>query len=308
MARLALLRDELQRPVRSAITLRGYANDWVLFNRWCAESGCSAMPASSDTVTLYLTWLMLDNGRKAGTGARHVSAIKHYHRLAGQRAPISDDVKDVLAAVKRQRRELPQGKAALTPEDLARVSEALPWVTNAGARDRAMLILGFATALRRSDLARLELADISFADQGLIVVVRQGKTDQIGRGRILSIWAGENHATDPVRVLQKWIECRGLWPGPLFTRVELYDRVKEKGLSGEAVHEAIKRAIDRAGMDSRPYGAHSLRAGAITAVAINGGSDQELLRLSGHKNAAIMRGYVRVARVFSGRNPLAGIL
>jgi integrase len=308
MARLALLRDSLQLPVRSEITVKGYAADWQLFNRWCEKAGRVPMPASADTVELYITWMLVDNGRRVSTAARHVSAIAHYHRLAGERRPITPEVKAVLGAVKRQRREKPQGKLAITPEDLRKVSAACG-ETNAGTRNRAILILGFATSLRRSDLARLELADISYADEGIIIFVRYGKTDQLGRGRILSVWAGKNPLTDPVGVLGKWIERRGTWPGALFPQVWAKgDRVTRQPISGEAIHDAIQSAIKRAGIDPAPYGAHSLRAGAITAAAIAGGTDQEIMRLSGHANASVMRGYIRMAKVFSGRNPLAGVL
>jgi integrase len=295
-------------PVRSAVTLKGYAHDWNLFSAWCGQTGRVVLPASSDTLALYVTWMLIENGRRVTTASRHVSAVAHYHRLARKPSPVTPEVKAILHAVKRERRERPQGKAALTVEDLRRVSAACDESTNAGARDRAILVLGFATSLRRSDLARLELADISRAEQGLIVVARFGKTDQMGRGRILSVWTGENPLTDPVAVLDRWIERRGLWPGPLFSHIEKFGRVKHKPLTGEAVLDIIKRAIERAGMDPGPYGAHSLRAGAITAAAIAGGSDSEIMRLSGHTNASVMRGYIRVAQAFAGKNPLAGVL
>jgi integrase len=308
MARLALLRDDLQQPTRAPLTIKGYGHDWSLFCAWCDEAGCVALPATSDTVTLYVTWMLVEQCRRVTTAARHVSAIAHYHRVARRPDPISLEVKAVLNSVKRRRKERPQGKAALTPEDLLRVATACDERTNAGARDRALLVIGFATSLRRSDLARLEVADVSFAEQGVIIFVREGKTDQFGRGRILGVWAGERPTTDPVTTMQAWLTRRGMWPGPLFPSVERFDRVQRKQITGESVNDIIKRAIARAGIDPAPYGAHSLRAGAITAAAIAGGSDQEIMGMSGHANPAVMRRYIRVARVFAGRNPLAGVL
>jgi integrase len=265
------------------------------------------MPASSDTVSLYVTWLLTVKKRKVSTATRHLSAIAWYHRLARRVSPVTPDVKEVLYSVQRARKEKPTRKAALTPEDLVRILDALD-DSNAGTRDRAILLLGFASSLRRSELARLELADISFAPEGLILVVGHSKTDQHGRGRILSVWKGEKAWTDPVRAVEKWLDRRGLWDGPLFCHVERFDRMNRKSLTGEAIHDAVVRAIVRAGMDPTHYGAHSLRAGAITAAAIAGASDQEIMGLSGHANAAVMRGYIRKTRVFAGRNPLAGVL
>lgn len=308
MITLGLARDDLKRPMRSVITIKGYRADWRMFARWCEEAGRAAMPATSDTLALYVTWMLMVRKRKVTTAERHTSAVAHFHREAGLPCPLSADVKTVLQSVRRRRRERPQGKAALTPEDLLRLVMACDERTNAGARDRALLILGFATSLRRSDLVRLEIADVSFADQGLIVAVRHGKTDQFGRGRVLSVWAGEQPVTDPVRTIQAWLDRRGMWAGPLFPQVHRFDGVLRKSLTGDSVNNAVKRAIERAGIDPAPFGAHSLRAGAITAAAIAGGSDQEIMAMSGHTNPSVMQRYVRGTRMFAGRNPLAGVL
>jgi len=180
--------------------------------------------------------------------------------------------------------------------------------TALGLRDRALLVLGFATSLRRSELCRLNLADISFEQEGVAVMVRRSKTDQLGRGRVLGVWPGKRAATDPVRVLKAWIRARGDWDGPLFARVQTGDVITRRGITGDAVADAVKRAVQRAGRRPAAYGAHSLRAGAVTASAEIGRSDQEIMGLSGHASAAVMRMYVRRVRLFAGRNPLAGVL
>jgi integrase len=180
--------------------------------------------------------------------------------------------------------------------------------TALGARDRAIVVLGFATSFRRAELCRLQLSDVSFERRGLAVLLRYSKRDQEGRGRVLGVWAGKRACTDPVRVLRDWLAFRGDWEGPLFCRVQTGDVVKRRPISGEALAESVKRAIASAGIDPARYGAHSLRAGAITASAGLGRSDQEIMGLSGHASAKVMRMYVRSARLFSGRNPLAGVL
>jgi integrase len=307
MARLAILRDDLKGHSRAPNTEKGYAADWRMFAEWCRQAGRQSMPATSDTVGLYFTWLLVEQRRKVSTAERHISAIKHRYRIAGKPCPVTDEVRSILDTMKRRRRERPLGKSALTPEDLVHILKACP-STNAGARDRAILVLGFATALRRSDLARLDLGDITFAPEGLIVYQAASKTDQFGRGRMLSVWAGKRILTDPVHAVQSWIDRRGEWSGALFCHVGAYDDVLQKRLTGEAVHDAVVRAIKRAGIDATHYGAHSLRAGAITAAAIKGSSDQEIMSMSGHVNAQVMHGYVRRARLFAGRNPLEGVL
>jgi len=308
LARLRLVRQGLGRGSRSRGTEKAYACDWRQFRRWCGDAGRPSLPASSDTVMLYVTWLLTERGRRAATAARHVAAVADAHRSAGLANPVSGEVRDVVTAVRRVRSEVPRGKVAMEPSLLRECALGCDVRTALGLRDRALLVLGFATSLRRSELCRLNLADISFEQEGVAVMVRRSKTDQLGRGRVLGVWPGKRAATDPVRVLKAWIRARGDWDGPLFARVQTGDVITRRGITGDAVADAVKRAVQRAGRRPAAYGAHSLRAGAVTASAEIGRSDQEIMGLSGHASAAVMRMYVRRVRLFAGRNPLAGVL
>lgn len=301
-------RSDLKVALRARQTVRGYTADWRLFCRWCEEAGRAPSPCDSETLSLYVTWLLSVQGRRTATASRHLASVRDFHRRAGLPVPPVADARLVIVAFRRERGERPQGKAALSVDDFARVARACDVATNIGARDRALLVLGFATSLRRSDLVRLQLSDIVFSSKGLVVVQRRSKTDQQGRGRVMGIWPGRRAPTDPVRSLRTWIEKRGVWPGPLFCRVQTSDVLIQRGISGDAVNDVVKRGVARVGLDASLYGAHSLRAGAITASAELGRSDQEIMGLSGHVSAKVMRGYVRSGRLFSGRNPLAGAL
>lgn len=304
---LRVRRDSLRLAVRAGRTIAAYDSDWRQFDQWCRLRGCPSLPASPDNLQLYVTW-MFEQGRKVSTAERHVSAIAHYHRRANAPSPVEPGTREVIRGVRRERREKPQGKTALSVADLVRVSVKCDARTALGARDRAIVVLGFATSFRRSELSHLQLSDVTFERNGLAVLLRYSKRDQEGRGRMMGVWAGRRACTDPVRVLRDWLAFRGNWEGPLFCRVQTGDAVKRRPITGEALAEAIKRAIAAAGIDPRPYGAHSLRAGAITASADLGRSDQELMGLSGHLSAKMLKTYVRSARLFSGRNPLAGVL
>jgi integrase len=309
MARVRALRERLHATDLGApLTVRGYSADWRLFARWCDRTGRRSLPATEETVGLYIAWLVEDRGRKTSTAARHIAAIRHQHRTAGMEPPETKDANKTIHAARRERKERPQGKRALSVADLVRVAATCEATTNRGARNRALLVVGFATSLRRSELVSLRLADISFEREGVAVLVRHSKTDQLGRGRLIGVWRGSRPETDPVGVLHAWIERRGRWDGPLFPRIDPRDAVEHVAIAGETVNEIVKRSVERIGLDPKPYGAHSLRAGAVTAAADLGRSDQEIMSLSGHENAAVMRQYVRRARVFDGRNPLAGVL
>lgn len=308
LAKLRAAREGLGHVAHSRTTSRAYANDWRMFQRWCASAGREGLPASADTVGLYVTWLLMERGRKVNTAARHCASISSFHRQADLPNPVTAAVREVMTAVRRRRREQPLGKAALDPSTLVRAVRSCDASTNLGARDRALLVFGFATTLRRSELCRLHLSDVSFERRGLAVVVRYSKTDQVGRGRVLEVWPGKRAVTDPVRVLGAWLQRRGRWEGPLFCRVQTGDTVTRLGVTGDAISDVVKKAVGATGLDPAAFGAHSLRAGGITASAEAGRSDQEIMGLSGHASASVMRMYVRRARLFSGRNPLAGVL
>jgi site-specific recombinase XerD len=308
LAQLRSMRIALSGVRRSANTAAAYAVDWRQFERWCRAAGREVLPASSDTLALYITWLLTTQNLSISTGARRISAITQHHRAAGIPAPPTIEARALLAAVRRDRNERPRGKRALTVRDLVNASKGCDAKTNLGCRDRALIVLGFATSLRRSELANLNLADITFERRGLAVLVQRSKVDQDGKGRVIGVWAGKRACTDPVRVLRAWIARRGRWEGPLFCRVLPTDEITKRSITGEAVNEAVKRAVASANLDPAQYGAHSLRAGAATTAAELGRSDQEIMDLTGHASAKVMRIYVRHARIFAGRNPLAGAL
>ena len=310
---LSRLRSEGERlqtgPQPAPLTSRNYAADWRMFNAWCGRSGRSALPASGDTLWLYVTSILVERKCKSFTATRHVTSILHYHQAAGLPRPDITKTRGLIADVRRNRGERYEGKRALTPQELARLVNSCDASTNAGARDRAMLVLGFATSVRRSELVALDLSDVTFEAKGLVILLRRSKTDQAGRGRLIAVWPGANPATDPVSILRQWIERRGDWAGPLFSHTGGFgELIRRERLLGQAVNQILKRRMKRIGMNSAQYGAHSLRAGAVTAAAGLGRSDQEIMALSGHKSTNVMRQYVRRARVFDGRNPLAGVL
>ena len=304
---LRVRRDSLRASVRAGRTIEAYESDWRQFDRWCRVVGRPSLPACAETLELYLTW-MFEQGRKVSTAERHVSAIADRHRRAGDPSPVSPSAREVIRGVRRERKEKPVGKAALSASDLLRVVRRCDASTALGARDRAIVVLGFATSFRRSELVRLLLSDVTFERQGLGVLLRYSKRDQEGAGRLLGVWAGDRASTDPVRVLRAWLDFRGDWDGPLFCRVQTGDLVRRIPISGEALNEVVKRRVAAVGLDSSCYGAHSLRSGAITASAELGRSDQELKGLSGHATTKMLEVYVRRARLFAGRNPLAGLL
>src|SRR5262249_10390340 len=141
-----------------------------------------------------------------------------------------------------------------------------------GARDRALILLGFAGAFRRSELTGLEVEDCAFSRDGLTVTLRRSKTDQQGVGRKIGIPYGSNTDSCPVRVLQAWIELAGIVTGPLLRSINRHGQVQPGRLAGIDVARVVKKLAERAGLESDKYAGHSLRAGHATSAAIAGAS------------------------------------
>jgi integrase len=294
---------------REANTRSAYAWDWLDFTRWCAAAGVKSLPASGDTLSLYLVGLAR-RGRALSTIRWRVSSISAAHLAAGLASPASAEVGEVLAGLARRLGTAPRhAKAALSIEDLRRVLAAIDDDGPRGCRDRAILVVGFASSLRRSDLVRLDLADVSVKREGLVLRIWRSKADQAGAGRVLGVHRGKHRATCPVVVLERWILERGDVAGPLFCRLRKPgDGVQpHKRMTGEAVGDLVQAAAARAGLDPRLYGAHSLRAGCATAAARGGASDVAIMARTGHKSAAMMARYVRPGRLFD-LDPLRGVL
>jgi len=294
---------------RARKTESGYASDWRVFSKWCFDTGRDALPCTAETLLFFATYELDRLNRRVTTVRRHLASIVDVHRCKGLPQPSTKEARTAISNVRRERREQPKGKLALEAPDLVRAAEQCDVTTNSGTRDRAVVVLGFATALRRSELARVQLDDVIFEPpKGLRVRIPWSKTDQEGQGDVVDVWAGQRESTDPVRVLRAWIAKRGEWAGPLFCPV-YHEKITKTGVTGESISNILKRAVVRAGLDPAGYAGHSLRAGAITTSSDIGREDGEIMKkLSRHRDVAMVHRYNRGRRAFAGRNPLEGVL
>ncbi len=267
------------------------------------------MPADGETLALYVT-ARLEAGLRAASVERHVAAVVHRHRNAGLAVPDRVEVRAVIAGARRQRKEQPRQKAAVTPGDVRAICARLLKAGGAvAARDRALLVLGFATGLRRSNLVALDLADVRFVPRrGVAVTVRQSKTDQEGRGQVIGVFRGCREQTCPVRAVRAWLDVRGDAAGPLFTRVRAGGLATLERLSGEAVNEFVRAWVCAIGLDPSRYGAHSLRAGFVTAAHNAGSGTLAIMERTGHRSVEMVRRYLRNSDPFAGADPLARAL
>jgi integrase len=250
------------------------------------------MPADPETVALYLSDIL--PSFKVSTLERRVAAIRHRHQAAGLPSPSTPAVRAVIAGARRRSTDRVHRKAAISVAELLKVADLLSVEgTNRAVRDRAILLLGFACSFRRSDLAGLDLSDVVAREDRLNVMVGRSKTDQMARGRELVIPKAKRAGLCPVRAFKAWLAVRGTWSGALFSDVARDDSVTRERIDGNVVYYAIRSAARRADLDDTKFGAHSLRAGAITAAADAGADVFEIMALSGHKSVENVAMYVR---------------
>jgi site-specific recombinase XerD len=287
------------RASKAANTRRAYRADLADFTLWCADHHLERLPASPETIALYLTALA-GRGAKASTIQRRLSAISQAHQLAGHDpSPTGDPlVRTTMAGIRRTLGMAPHQKApAMTPE-LRRMVKTCPEDTLAGRRDRVILLLGFAGGFRRSELVALDVDDIEETADGLKVRVARSKTDQEAMGREVGIPWGQHPETCPVRALRAWYEQAEITEGPVFRAVNRHDQLQEGRLTDQSVARIVKRAAQRAGLDPAKYAGHSLRAGLATAAAAGGAPERAIMKQTGHRSVEMVRRYIRSGSLF----------
>ena len=286
-------------------TRRAYDSDWRRFTSWCEGRGLGAMPAAAATVASYATDLA-DAGRSVSTVRRAMASIGQAHRLAGHDSPTADaKVRVVLRGIRRRVGTAPRRAAPLSLVDLRAAVARVPAGLR-GLRDRAMLLLGFAGAFRRSELVALDVDDIEQVDEGIVVTVRRSKTDQESEGRRVGIPLGAHAETCPVAALAAWLEAAGIESGPVFLELTRGGALTDRRASDRAVDRLVKRAAKAAGLDPTSYSAHSLRAGFVTAAVKAGKREDRIMAQTGHRSHAVMQGYIREAGIFVD-NAAAGL-
>ncbi len=291
---------DFARAARSEATRRAYASDWAHFCDWCEAHHGQPLPAGAATVALYLGELA-DQGFRPSTIERRLAAIAEAHRAARLPSPRSDaNVRAVVKGIRRKLGVAQKQAKPLLPPDLRAIVSRLPEGPQ-GVRDRALLLLGFAGAFRRSELAGLNVGDLDVGDDGVTVTLRRSKTDQEGAGRKVGVPFGSDKATCPVRAVRAWLDLLGESArGPLFRRVDRWGTVGKGRMTGQAVWRIVRRI---AGDD---FSGHSLRAGLATAAAKAGKSALAIQKQTGHKSIAMVARYVRDAKLFDD-NAASGI-
>lgn len=289
-------------------TRRTYAASWATWTTWCVARGVAPLPASPELLAVWLTERAAQGAAPASL-ERHLAAIVVAHRAAELASPRAHPaVRAVLRGIRRTHGTKPRQVRALRVEDLL---AALPRGEGPRAvRDRALLLVGFAGALRRSELVALDVADLEARPEGLALTIRSSKTDPEARGEVLGIPRARRADLCPVAAVAAWraqLEAGAPVHGPLFRPVNRHGRIALARLSDRAVADLVKEAAERAGLDPLAYAGHSLRAGFATSAAAAGVPERDIMRQTRHRSIAVFRAYIRQGAIFVD-NPVARIL
>lgn len=286
------------RASSSEATLRAYKADLEHFMAWGGS-----IPASADLVANYLSYYAGD--LSVATLSRRIAAISKIHAVKKLENPAKSElVRSTMRGIKRTHSTAPRQVSPLTKERLFTMI-ATCGDDHKGIRDRALLLVGFASALRRSELLALEYKHIEFVPEGLILTIERSKTDQQGEGRRIGIpYAKGEHC--PVKSLRTYMDHEEVTDGPLLRSLSVDGTGKDR-LTGNGIAYIIKQRSKAAGFDPTLFSGHSLRAGFATSAAHAGAEAWTIMRQTGHRSETTVRRYIREGELFK-INALTNIL
>jgi len=305
------------KSTNSARTLETYARDFARFEAWATSQGLPFLPTSPEVVAVYLAAMADGVVRVEWTargGKRHTSkrpkkyatiqlaynAIAATHLAAGHDWPHAHAL--IVRVMRGLRRALGTTQTRVSALSVADLHAMLAACGDdlAGARNRALLSIGFFAALRRSELVALDLGDVREEARGLVVRVRESKTDQTAVGEDIALPPTKDKTVCPVRLFRAWLKVSGITSGPLFRRIDKAGHLGPNALAPQTVGLLVKQLVKEAGLDLDPatFSGHSLRAGFATSAAVAGKSLQNIMRQTRHKSERVAMTYIRQATIF----------
>lgn len=313
-----LLPAELSQPVADLLraakrpnTLRAYRSDWQAFSSWCLAHDLAALPAQSDTVAAYVAARQHDLA--STTLQRHIASISTAHKTAGLQSPCETElVRTTMQGLRatsgtRVAAQGRKGKAPALSADHMRALLSAISTDPAGLRDTALLLLGYKAALRRSEIAGLLWSDIEQLPEGVVLTLRDSKTDNKHTGQRVGIVAeaGEYCAVQALMRWRAWaILQTGTETGAVFRSINKHYHLGET-LSAASVGAIVTQRAAEVGLVG--ITAHSLRRGHLTEGHKQGKAEADLMRTSRHKSVQVFRGYLDDADLL-GRATGKGLL
>ena len=268
-------------------TLRAYKADYKDFARFCIKHGFKSMPTEPKILSLYLTHLSQTS--KFSTLKRRLASISVIHRISGHYIDTKHPmITENLMGIKRVKGSYQKAKKPLLINDLKSIVNVIDKDKNEKrkAKNRALILIGFAGAFRRSELVAILYEDIDFVSEGVKIFVKRSKTDQSGEGMTKGIPYFSNQKYCPVISLKNWLEKSEVKSGRIFD------------MSDKSVALTVKKYTAIAGLDSNKYSGHSLRSGFATSTAELGAEERSIMAMTGHKTTQMVRRYIQEANLF----------
>ena len=292
--RIKDLEEQTVRNIKSSkskYTIRAYKSDMLSFENFCKSLGLNYLPAEPKTISLFIT-SMSNNCRKYSTIKRKLAAIKVAHNLSGNYIDLKNPlINENLISIKKQLGTFQKSKKPILLHDLKMIISEIEneKSTNIKLRNKALILVGFAGAFRRSELVSIEKNDLDFVKEGVKIFIKKSKTDQTGEGMFKAIPYLDNIDLCPVRSLNKWID---------FLIKDKKEVKKIFNLSDKSVALIIKKYVKKNGLDSTRYAGHSLRSGFATTTADNGADERQIMNMTGHKSSQMVRRYIHESNLF----------
>ena len=281
-------------------TLRAYKSDFKDFGAFCAKHGLNSLPTDPKVVSLYLTHLSKKS--KISTLRRRLVSIGMVHKLKGHyldtKHPI---IIENLLGIKRVKGSYQKGKKPILINHLKSIinvidEQKIDEIKK--ARDKALLLVGFAGGFRRTELISIDHEDLEFVTEGVKIIIKRSKTDQFGEGMTKGIPYFSNQKYCPVNNLKKWLELSNIKSGPIFRRFAKGSILTNYRLTDQSVVLIIKIYLNLAGIENKNYSGHSLRSGFATVAAESGADERSIMTMTGHKTTQMVRRYIREANIF----------
>ena len=282
-------------------TVRAYKSDFIDFGIFCAQNGFKSLPSNPKIVSLYLTHLSTKDA-KMSTLKRRLVSIGVIHKLKGHYLDTKHpSIIENIMGIKRRKGSIQKAKKPILINSLKLIIDAIDQENKQEIkkfRDRSIILIGFSGGFRRNEIVSLDYDDLDFVPEGLKINIKRSKTDQFGEGFTKALPYFDSSQYCPVVSLKNLLDLSKIKTGPVFRRFIKGSKLSENRLTDQTVALLIKKYINLAGIDSRNYSGHSLRSGFATSAADSGVEERNIMAMTGHKSAEMVRRYIKDANLF----------
>jgi site-specific recombinase XerD len=282
-------------------TVRAYKSDFNDFGIFCAQNGFKSLPSEPRIVSLYLTYLSTKDV-KMSTLKRRLVSIGVIHKLKGHYIDTKHpSIIENIMGIKRRKGSIQKGKKPILINSLKLLINAIDKQDKEEIkkfRDRSIILIGFSGGFRRNEIVSLDYDDLDFVPEGVKINIKRSKTDQFGEGFTKALPYFDSSKYCPVVSLKNWIELSRITAGPLFRRFIKGSKLSENRLTDQTVALLIKEYLNLAGINNKDYSGHSLRSGFATTAAESGVEERNIMAMTGHKSAEMVRRYIKDANLF----------